>query len=62
MVSTEGERMPASLLIDKNGEIRYEHFGESMSDIPENLQILSPPDDLTKNEIQTSSVVYYAGC
>ncbi len=54
--------MPASLLIDKNGEIRYEHFGESMSDIPENLQILSPPDDLTKNEIQTSSVVYYAGC
>ena len=34
-------RMPASFLIDKNSNIRYEHFGESMSDIPENQQILS---------------------
>ena len=32
-------RMPASLLIDKNGKIRYKHFGESMSDIPEKQQI-----------------------
>jgi len=34
-------RMPASFLIDKNGNMRYEHFGESMSDIPENKQVLA---------------------
>jgi peroxiredoxin len=41
-------RMPASLLIDKNGYIRYKHFGESMSDIPENQRIISLIDELNK--------------
>jgi peroxiredoxin len=41
-------RMPASLLVDQNGYIRYKHFGESMSDIPENLLILSLLDELNK--------------
>jgi len=27
-------RMPASFVVDKEGKIRYQHFGESMSDIP----------------------------
>jgi peroxiredoxin len=39
-------RMPASLLLDKQGYIRYKHFGESMSDIPENQQVLSLIDKL----------------
>ena len=39
-------RLPASLLIDKSGNIRYKHFGESMSDIPENEDILSLLDKL----------------
>jgi peroxiredoxin len=39
-------RMPASLLLDKKGYIRYKHFGESMSDIPENQQVLSLIDKL----------------
>ena len=39
-------RMPASLLIDKSGTIRYSHFGSSMGDIPENGQILSLIDGL----------------
>jgi peroxiredoxin len=43
-------RMPASLLIDKQGFIRYQHFGESMSDIPENQQILSLLDQLNKED------------
>jgi peroxiredoxin Q/BCP len=43
-------RMPASLLIDKSGKIRYAHFGESMSDIPENQQILSLIDELNKED------------
>jgi peroxiredoxin Q/BCP len=45
--------MPASLLIDKNGNIRYKHFGESMSDIPENQQILSLLDELNKEDAGT---------
>jgi peroxiredoxin Q/BCP len=43
-------RMPASLLIDKNGYIRYKHFGRSMSDIPENQQVLSLIDRLNKED------------
>jgi hypothetical protein len=50
MVSTEGGRMPVSLLIDRNGEIRYQHFGESMSIIPENQQIISLLDELNKED------------
>jgi peroxiredoxin len=47
-------RMPASLLIDKNGKIRYKHFGESMSDIPENQQILSLLEELNKEDASTA--------
>ena len=43
-------RMPASFLIDKEGRIRYQHFGESMSDIPENQLVLSVIDELTGEE------------
>ena len=47
-------RMPASLLIDKKGYIRYKHFGESMSDIPENQQILSLIDALNSGDDNTT--------
>ena len=47
-------RMPASLLIDKNGKIRYKHFGESMSDIPEKQQILSLLEELNKEDAGTA--------
>jgi peroxiredoxin len=43
-------RMPASLLIDKDGYIRYQHYGESMSDIPENQVVLSLIDELNKTD------------
>jgi peroxiredoxin Q/BCP len=33
-------RMPALMLVDKNGYIRYQHYGTSMSDIPDNVLIL----------------------
>jgi len=32
--------MPAQMLIDKNGVLRYIHYGHSMKDIPENDEIL----------------------
>jgi len=34
-------RMPAQMLIDKSGVLRYVHYGHSMADIPENKEILS---------------------
>ena len=33
-------RMPALMLVDRDGYIRYQHYGTSMSDIPENALIL----------------------
>jgi peroxiredoxin len=39
-------RMPAQLIIDKKGMIRYKHYGSSMSDIPENSDILAAVDEL----------------
>ncbi len=33
-------RMPAQMLIDKSGVLRYIHYGNSMKDIPENSEIL----------------------
>ena len=34
-------RMPAQMLIDKSGMLRFVHYGHSMSDIPSNEEILS---------------------
>jgi peroxiredoxin Q/BCP len=33
-------RMPAQMLIDKSGTLRYVHYGHSMTDIPSNEEIL----------------------
>jgi hypothetical protein len=38
--------MPAQVLIDKAGVARYVHYGHSMSDIPENAEILGLADEL----------------
>jgi peroxiredoxin len=34
-------RMPAQVLIDKSGMIRYVHYGNSMADIPPNKEIMA---------------------
>jgi len=34
-------RMPAMLIIDKRGVVRFIHYGHNMSDIPENNEVLS---------------------
>lgn len=41
-------RMPALVVIDKEGKVRYEHYGDSMSDIPQDAEILSLLDNLNK--------------
>jgi peroxiredoxin Q/BCP len=39
-------RMPAQMLVDKMGMLRYAHYGHSMKDIPENSEILELIDKL----------------
>lgn len=34
-------RMPAQVLIDKSGLIRYTHYGDSMADIPSSKEIMN---------------------
>jgi peroxiredoxin len=41
-------RMPAQLIIDRKGVIRYKHYGNAMSDIAENSEILAKLDELNK--------------
>ena len=41
-------RMPALVVVDREGKMRYQHYGKSMSDIPSNEEILSLLDDLNK--------------
>lgn len=43
-------RMPALFVIDTEGHIRYRHYGDSMSDIPSNKELLSLLDDLNKED------------
>lgn len=43
-------RMPAQVIIDKDGIARYVHYGHSMSDIPENEDILAILAELNDKE------------
>lgn len=42
--------MPAMFIIDRSGIIRYAHYAESMSDIPENDTILKLIDRINSSE------------
>jgi len=41
-------RMPALIVIDKEGMIRYGHYGDSMSDIPTDEEILALLDSFNQ--------------
>ena len=43
-------RMPAQVLIDKAGVARYVHYGHSMSDIPENEELLALGDEINRSQ------------
>ncbi|MBN2547999.1 MAG: redoxin domain-containing protein [Anaerolineales bacterium] len=34
-------RLPAQLIVDRAGMVRYVHYGKSMADIPENQELLA---------------------
>lgn len=39
-------RMPAQVLIDKAGVVRFVHYGHDMSDIPKNEEVLALVDEI----------------
>ena len=39
-------RMPAQVIMDKTGKVRFVHYGHSMSDIPENAEVFDLLDQL----------------
>jgi peroxiredoxin Q/BCP len=41
-------RMPAQVLIDRNGIVRFAHYGHSMTDIPQNEEILGLLDEMER--------------
>jgi peroxiredoxin len=41
-------RVPAQMVIDKKGTVHYVHYSDSMSDIPENEDILSKLEEINK--------------
>jgi peroxiredoxin len=41
-------RMPALLVVDKNGIIQYAHYGDNMHDIPENDEVLQVLKNINK--------------
>jgi len=41
-------RMPALVIVDRQGHAHYAHYGNSMSDIPPNEDVLSVLDDLNQ--------------
>lgn len=41
-------RMPAQVVIDRAGVVRFVHYGHSMSDIPENAELLGILDALNR--------------
>jgi peroxiredoxin len=44
-------RMPAQVIIDRQGVVRFVHYGDTMSDIPANTELLSLLDELSQPAI-----------
>jgi peroxiredoxin Q/BCP len=40
--------MPAQVIVDKKGLVRFAYYGRSMSDIPENREVLVLLDRINK--------------
>jgi peroxiredoxin Q/BCP len=44
-------RMPAQVIVDREGMVRFVHYGHSMSDIPKNEEILELLDQLDVQDV-----------
>jgi peroxiredoxin len=47
-------RMPAQVIVDKSGTVRFVHYGDSMSDIPSNEELMGILDKLNEESLQPS--------
>ena len=45
-------RMPAQVVVDKQGFARFVHYGDSMSDIPDNQELLGLLADLNREQLK----------
>ena len=45
-------RMPAQVIVDRHGQVRFVHYGHSMRDIPVNIEILTILDNLNANDAE----------
>jgi peroxiredoxin Q/BCP len=45
-------RLPAMLVLDRSGEVRFEHRGDNMRDIPQNKEILALLDELNREWVR----------
>ncbi len=43
-------RMPAQVILDKNGIARFVHYGHTMSDIPDNKELFDLLDEINNQE------------
>jgi peroxiredoxin Q/BCP len=43
-------RVPAQMVIDRDGVVRFVHYARSMSDIPENEEILDLLDEINQED------------
>jgi peroxiredoxin Q/BCP len=43
-------RMPAQAIIDKNGIVRFIHYGQSMADIPKTSEVLAILDEINQTD------------
>jgi peroxiredoxin Q/BCP len=41
-------RMPAMLIVDSKGRVRFVHYGKEMSDIPSNQEVLTALDSINQ--------------
>jgi peroxiredoxin Q/BCP len=46
-------RMPAQVIVDRQGLARYVHYGKAMSDIPENAELLELLDEINREAVQS---------
>jgi peroxiredoxin Q/BCP len=44
-------RMPAQVVVDKDGLARFAHYGHSMADIPPNQELLSLLDRINEDDV-----------
>lgn len=49
-------RMPAQVIVDREGTTRYVHYGHDMSDIPENEELLGLLEELGKERNEERGV------